>query len=430
MAIHSLQVENFKGIAKQTAFELAPLTLFIGPNSSGKSSCIHALAAMSQTLKLGERNAPLILDDDAAQVHLGRFIEIIHSKSYTDGMTIGLELGDMILSLPTKQKRSDRAERPRLGRQQIGGTVRATYCFKSNRRTQEVYVSSAMLSIGDRELKITKSKTGGNSYRMTDSGTTATYPVLRTYNFMFEVDLALSNDIDKLQTSNILRRIQERIGNELFSTLYLGPFRQSPRRRYPFRGTQPSEVGAQGEAAVSLLASEHVQKRNRPHVKEIAKWLAMMKLGKSISVGRVGTSDLFGVDVTLPDSVSLPIADLGYGVSQVLSVLAQCSFANEGATLLFEQPELHLHPGAAGKLAAIFADVINRKNIRIVAETHSPDFFQGLFPLLNNGKLKPNQLAAYDVQRKAGQSVYTRIPFVNEGGGYVADHTWWKALEE
>ena len=81
MPISALTAENFKGIADQSTFKIRPITIFVGANSSGKSSCIHALACLSQTIKLGDTSAPLVLDNENAQVHLGRFIEIVHSKS-------------------------------------------------------------------------------------------------------------------------------------------------------------------------------------------------------------------------------------------------------------------------------------------------------------------------------------------------------------
>ena len=91
MPINKLRIENFKGVRDQAEFDIKPITLFIGPNSSGKSSCIHALAALSQTVKLPNSGRPLVLDDEFAQVHLGRFIEVIHSKSYTDAISIGFD---------------------------------------------------------------------------------------------------------------------------------------------------------------------------------------------------------------------------------------------------------------------------------------------------------------------------------------------------
>ena len=52
MAISKLRIENFKGVKNRKEIEIRPITLFIGANSSGKSSCIHALASLSQTAKI------------------------------------------------------------------------------------------------------------------------------------------------------------------------------------------------------------------------------------------------------------------------------------------------------------------------------------------------------------------------------------------
>jgi predicted ATPase len=76
-----------------------------------------------------------------------------------------------------------------------------------------------------------------------------------------------------------------------------------------------------------------------------------MELAKHLDVNRVGNSDLFEINITLSDEKNFPLADLGYGLSQVLPVLTQCSFAPESSTLLFEQPELHLHPKSAKNLS-------------------------------------------------------------------------------
>ena len=121
------------------------------------------------------------------------------------------------------------------------------------------------------------------------------------------------------------------INTELTSVLYLGPFRQSPLRRYPTRGSSPTEVGAQGENTITLLANEFVQTKTRPHLREVGKWLSALGLAKSVELARLGSSDLFDVKVKLADGANLPIADLGYGMSQVLPVLAQCSFAPRGS---------------------------------------------------------------------------------------------------
>jgi predicted ATPase len=210
---------------------------------------------------------------------------------------------------------------------------------------------------------------------------------------------------------------QRAIADALAKTFYLGPFRQSPRRSYPTRGASPNQVGAEGESTIPLLANEAVQSKARPHINQIAGWLAMMKLGSKVDISRVATSDLFDVSVRLPDGSDFPIADLGYGLSQVLPVLTQLSFAPQGATLLFEQPELHLHPLAQRPLASVFIDAVRKRGVHIVAETHSPQLFGQFQREIRDQKLGIDEIALYRVSRIEGKTNIEPI-FVDGNGDF------------
>jgi predicted ATPase len=143
----------------------------------------------------------------------------------------------------------------------------------------------------------------------------------------------------------------------------------------------------------------------------------------------VGKSDLFDLSATLPDNEKLPIADLGYGVSQALPVLTQCSFCREGSVLLFEQPELHLHEGAATKLAHIFAETSQDKSVSILLETHSRDLFYETIRLINAGDVLHSNVIAYDVERRDKASRFRRIDMDAVDGRYEASHPWGRAME-
>ncbi len=93
MNINAVKIKNFKGVSEETNLELRPFTPFIGENSSGKSTVVHALAAMAQSLRQRSDSRPLVLDDETAVVHLGRFIEIVHSHSYDDAIFTNWQKG-------------------------------------------------------------------------------------------------------------------------------------------------------------------------------------------------------------------------------------------------------------------------------------------------------------------------------------------------
>ena len=64
------------------------------------------------------------------------------------------------------------------------------------------------------------------------------------------------------------------------------------------------------------------------------------------------------------------IADVGFGVSQVVPIIIHGLLLDQYSTLMIEQPELHLHPKMQMKLADFFlALAIDRKNL--IIETHS-----------------------------------------------------------
>ncbi len=305
MALNSVCIGNFKGISGTQELPIKPITVFIGPNSSGKSSTIHALAALAQTINLPNNTRPLILDDQFAYVHLGRFIEIIHSKKYTDSMILGIAGGAVRAHVRMPQ-----------GISTVQGQPSATYAFGSTRRTQDIFLKSADVRLADRTYAVRRQKNGRLSLAIGQTG--ASMGVELSGGFLIERPAVPSRErFLELQPLFLAQRTIER---ELRSTLYLGPFREPPQRRYPTRGSAPREVGPRGEATVTLLANEMVQSKGRIHARQVSTWFDMLGIAKTLGVSRVGSSDLFDVNITLQDGAKFPLADLGYGFSQILPV--------------------------------------------------------------------------------------------------------------
>lgn len=295
MPIDKLTISNFKGIADKTVFEIKPITLFIGPNSSGKSSCIHALAALAQTVKIANSKLPIVLDDEYAQVHLGRFIEVIHSKLYTDSIEIGVSLDKAGVRVRYS------GDSDVVGKED---EIHATYSFKSTKRTQDITMEKAEFNVGTKNLYFRKSGTNYtvrfNSKLISSEGSHQSGLKLSFSPIVSKNSRTTNEDKEEIFNAYILNEsVTDLVTSQLRKTLYLGPFRQPPRRRYPTRGSAPLEVGPEGESAVTLLANEYVQSKTRNHIKEVSGWMADLGLAKKVDVSRVGKSDLFDVQVTL-----------------------------------------------------------------------------------------------------------------------------------
>ena len=184
---------------------------------------------------------------------------------------------------------------------------------------------------------------------------------------------------------------------------YLGPLRDEPRALYSrnFPSAQ-SEVGLRGEATATVLRMKartgvrHVPPEAFERMK--ARLRVPTQLGKKITItnNTVGASlceavnqwlsylgiaeemrpedyGRYGLSLAIWDDTSNSSYDLtnvGVGVSQVLPILVMGLLAPEGATLLFEQPELHLHPRVQTRLADFFLSLVFSGR-QCIIETHS-----------------------------------------------------------
>ena len=61
---------------------------------------------------------------------------------------------------------------------------------------------------------------------------------------------------------------------------------------------------------------------------------------------------------------------MGFGISQVLPMLAALLRADGPAMLLLQQPELHLHPSAQAALGSLFCRTAEAER-QLIIETHS-----------------------------------------------------------
>lgn len=432
MPVTTLHVQNFRGIKDFNEIEIRPITIFVGPNSSGKSTCLHALACLSQTIKTVSDDRPIILDDETAHVHLGRFIEVIHTKSYQDTLRLGITIPTVeVHSIVLKEVDGEQILSPT----SFVDDVTATYSFKCSKRTQEISIES--FEVKSRSPILIGRKSGNEYSVQTMSGLKQSVPKNRLFaqGFLVNEDALIlslkSTSKDALENLPSqfegvpVKSAQSAIQSALGSTLYLGPFRQPPARRYASRGAAPTEVGAMGESTITMLANETVQSRTRVHLSQVSEWLGALGVATAVDVSRIASSDLFNVSLTLPDNRKFPIADLGYGLSQVLPVLTQCSFAPEGSTLLFEQPELHVHPLAVKGLSQIFIETAKEKNAHICIETHSPELVRSFFNKVKNGHLNTDDLRVYRVMREDGQTTLKAIDVDAYGDN---DGTWAKDL--
>ena len=96
--INSIYIKNFKSIKEQN-FQLAPITVLIGANGSGKSSVFQALAVLKGFVEAPNR--PLDVLFDLHYINLGKFKDVIFAHKKSETIQVGLDAskGKMSYSL-------------------------------------------------------------------------------------------------------------------------------------------------------------------------------------------------------------------------------------------------------------------------------------------------------------------------------------------
>jgi predicted ATPase len=80
---------NFKAIADEVTLDLAPVTVLVGANSSGKSSVLQSILLVAQTLRAKPGEQPILLNGE--YVRLGYIVDIVHSSTPNAPFVFGFE---------------------------------------------------------------------------------------------------------------------------------------------------------------------------------------------------------------------------------------------------------------------------------------------------------------------------------------------------
>jgi len=203
---------------------------------------------------------------------------------------------------------------------------------------------------------------------------------------------------------------------------YLQADRIVPKTLYPQASQQARDagfLGAHGEFTAEFLALQQdleVAKRRRytgrdrlpailaakvvPTPKlldQVSGWLQEVSPGARLRAERVtGTDEVLlqfnyvGRERGMESGAYRP-TNVGFGLTYSLPILVACLAAPEGALLLIENPEAHLHPrgqAALGELLALSA----ADGIQILVETHSDHVLNGIRLSVKRKQVEPEDV--------------------------------------
>ncbi len=234
---------------------------------------------------------------------------------------------------------------------------------------------------------------------------------------------------DITDATNFIRRFF----NESFK--YLGPLRDEPKAVYPMPGAvEPTDIGLRGEftaavldlhknTTVGYLPSNCFDEKGCTFETEqttlliaVLDWLRYMGVVEDVQTKDLG---LYGHELKVRPQANDTLHNLthvGVGVSQVLPILVMSLLTKPGSTLVFEQPEIHLHPRVQSRLADFLLSM-SLTGRQCIVETHSEYLINRLRyrTAIAEETNVANMVGIYFVEKKNGKSYYRSIN-VNEYG--------------
>jgi len=407
-----LTLRNFKAWRERIEIPLAPVTVLLGTNSSGKSSLLQALLLMKQTALSPDRSIHLNFGGDDANdyFNFGHFEDVLTQGASPRQFEIGFKF--------TQKSIDSKGVNWRI----ILGGFSANYGMSSLGspivQDLQLWMDEEIIADGSfkelwlqdqQALRAIRRDKGAYSISIFDG---YKYRHLgKSSDYTPERSIALPTEAIQL-VGRWAEDISRDIRSELDDIAYLGPLRRKPERDYVWNKSKPGELGTDGAGFVNALfdSAFHRSKNGEPSeiVEEVSSWLARMGVAERLEARQVGRSSRYEI-VVHKDGVVANLRDVGIGISQVLPVLTLAFFAPEGSTILMEEPEIHLHPLAQSVLAELFVEVSRKRRVQFIVETHSEHLFRRLQTLVAKEELSLDDCRMYFVERQGADAILKNL---------------------
>ena len=415
-----ISLSNFRCFRDVQTVRLAPLTLLVGENSTGKTSFMALIRALWNIAYQGR-----VPDFKEDPYDLGSFDEIAHHRGARGGRAEEFFVGLKAPRLVRGPGRPGVLRESALVDFEVTFRKRGTAPFPSN-----VSISQEKTWVEHHYDKQTVRQRFGTQRGSWETTLPSVYARSRAdrsrtivpFDFAYRfhrdpesedegalIHLSGQNNPNK-DDFNAIRRLCSafpRFAARNYWVYASAPVRSVPRRTYD---PAPAESDPEGAYVPMYLANIFYEDR--------AKWQALKvqleKFGKQaglfdeISIRSLGRRDSepFQLQVRkFAGKLKGPrrnMIDVGYGVSQALPVITELMRDDRAPLLLLQQPEVHLHPSAQAALGTLFCEAVG-PNRQLVVETHSDHLLDRVRMDIRDGatKMTPDDVSILFFERNA-----------------------------
>jgi len=430
-SISRITVSGFKSIRNEQSIDIKPLTILAGPNNSGKSSMMQPLLLLKQTLEATYDPGPLLLNGPSVHfTSVEQLLAQLSNGKRAGSFEVGIGFDPVFTATISFKKKGtggfriqkiilevNRHGKVRRGVLQEGMSHKAISAEMSSLNEEIGNLLDHLLHAPNEEsrklldqveqLPIEKLE------KLRDLLVSIELVVIRNRCFL---DIAFSTRGAIVQTIPLIKDITIR------RMIHLPGLRGNPERAFPVTAVGAMFPGTFQEYTASIIAQWQAEKRSS-NLKLLGKYLEKLGLTWKVSAKAINDAQVELQVGRLPYSAKsgatdmVNIADVGFGVSQVLPVLVALLVAEPGQLVYIEEPEIHLHPRAQSAMAEILADAAKR-GIRVVIETHSQLLLLGIQTLVAKGSLSPDLVKLHWFKRRNDGSTEITSADLDEAGTF------------
>jgi len=414
--ITELSFTNFKSWESVDAMRLAPITGLFGANSSGKTSILQLLLMLKQTIESTDRAQVLEFGDEKSLTNLGSFRDVVHGH---------VRPGSMKFAVKWNLAEQLQVTRPEDNAQPLFSTEQLAFeCELGENGSERLAVSYLEYGLPNFKFRLGRKGQSGGKYELTSDGGEFRFVPTQGRPSDIPAPVKFYGFPDQVyayyQNAGFLSQLQLAFESLFGQVYYLGPLREFPQRYYAWKGSEPADMGRRGERVVDAMLAARARgadispgfrKKRLTLEQRVARWLQDLGLIHSFSMEPVAQdSSIYQVVVQkTPSSAKVLITDVGFGVSQILPVLALCYYAPEGSIILLEQPEIHLHPSVQSGLADVLIDAMKNRKVPIVVESHSEHLLRRLQRRIAEKIVSAEETALYFCEAVAEGSQLTPL---------------------
>jgi predicted ATPase len=340
--IRSVHLQNLKCF-DSLKIELAPLTVFSGFNSAGKSTTLQSLLLLSQTLKAHHGGSSLKLNGEFTS--LGSPSDVLGNS----GISAPLQLGF--------------------------GTDDATdllWSFRLSEDRRFLEPESLTISRDQSTELLPADQLEGLQPILDVTGIRKAVTKLRNIVYisaarLVEIDVFPIPEDTDLKAGNV-----------------------GPLGEYASWWLHRHEDALVSRRRSCDMASDNLTLRN-----QLNDWASHLFVQAELNSIPIQKTNLMRLELKtgLTSDWSRP-ANNGYGVSYAFPVLTAGLISAPGQTIIIDSPEAHLHPRGQSRMGSFLAQMA-ADGVQLLVETHSDHLLNGVRLALRNGLISPDEVAIY-----------------------------------